>query len=448
RHPDPKLQKGWEVRNKELQVRGSWQKIKISKNIRPRMGFASFIWNSRLYVCGGMKSGELTAYTDLHYMDLRSPGTWVGLPRYPRPVFLNLQLAVHENKAYSWRGKPNVDYFDLVNERRGRMQTTWVDRAGNPVPWPLEDDGLCDYAMHIVQGQLYVFCGTTDKARMGCSIFAVLDLATKKWQHLTGVAVIPPAGYDEPGPRKYVASWVDGKEENIYVLQGMADRAASEMFHQAHASPESHGYDDFWSWNIKDCKWRREKMVGNTPCPRTEMACTYNPVLNSTVVYGGYNPEVPTELEPGMNFSFTYYADAYVLDHSSPNPRWKHVVHQGFPTYRAQSVLLTDPDTGRMYLFGGYTNTDQVPWRKDARTRTFRDMWQFRLDAPGGHFDEVSDEDDRSARMGPWQKCFNCGNTGTWRMCTCNGRAFFCDNVCQKEGWKEHKAFHNCRSKK
>ena len=149
-----------------------------------------------------------------------------------------------------------------------------------------------------------------------------------------------------------------------------------------------------------------------------------NPVLDSTIVYGGYNPEVPTQFESGVCFGFTYYADTFVLDHSAAvldhsaaRPRWRHVVHQGFPTYRAQSALITDPDTGRMYLFGGYTNTDQVPSGKDARTRSFRDLWELRLDVPGGHFDEVNLSDERSAQMGPWRKCFNCGNTGFWKKC-------------------------------
>ena len=47
RHPDPKLQSGWKAHDEELQLRGSWQKIKISNNIQPRMGFASFIWSSK-----------------------------------------------------------------------------------------------------------------------------------------------------------------------------------------------------------------------------------------------------------------------------------------------------------------------------------------------------------------------------------------------------------------
>lgn len=48
RHPDPQLQSGWKVIDEELHVRGSWQKIKISGNILPRMGFATFIWKSGL----------------------------------------------------------------------------------------------------------------------------------------------------------------------------------------------------------------------------------------------------------------------------------------------------------------------------------------------------------------------------------------------------------------
>lgn len=33
RHPDPELLKGWEPLNEDLQVRGSWLRMKISKNI-------------------------------------------------------------------------------------------------------------------------------------------------------------------------------------------------------------------------------------------------------------------------------------------------------------------------------------------------------------------------------------------------------------------------------
>lgn len=45
RHPDPQLTANWELKDDNLQVRGSWEKIHISKSMPPRMGFASFIWN-------------------------------------------------------------------------------------------------------------------------------------------------------------------------------------------------------------------------------------------------------------------------------------------------------------------------------------------------------------------------------------------------------------------
>lgn len=121
----------------------------------------------------------------------------------------------------------------------------------------------------------------------------------------------------------------------------------------------------------------------------------------------------------GISFSFTYYADTFILEHSSPTPRWRHVLTRGFPTYRAQPCLHTDPDTGKMYLFGGYTNTDLVPSGKHTRTRSFGDVWQLRVDVPGGDFDEVDlDDEERTARIGPWQKCFTCGSTGPWKKCS------------------------------
>lgn len=119
------------------------------------------------------------------------------------------------------------------------------------------------------------------------------------------------------------------------------------------------------------------------------------------MVYGGYNLEVPTRLGSGMSISFTYCAGT--------DGTW------GFTTYRS-SLLTANDDTGRMYLFGGSTNTIRAPSGKDAHTlRSFRDLWELRLDGPGGHWDEVSLSDERSAQMGLWQKCFNCRNTGFYK---------------------------------
>ena len=45
RHPEPQLTANWELKDDSLQIRGSWEKIHLSKSMPPRMGFASFIWN-------------------------------------------------------------------------------------------------------------------------------------------------------------------------------------------------------------------------------------------------------------------------------------------------------------------------------------------------------------------------------------------------------------------
>jgi len=79
---------------------------------------------------------------------------------------------------------------------------------------------------------------------------------------------------------------------------------------------------------------------------------------------------------------------------------------------------VSDPDTGKTYLFGGFTNRDFVPSRADYVTRSFGDVWQLKLDMPGGFFEGVDiEEEARTAKAGPWQRCFNCGDTGPWKKC-------------------------------
>ena len=45
-------------------------------------------------------------------------------------------------------------------------------------------------------------------------------------------------------------------------------------------------------------------------------------------------------------------------------------------------------------------------------------MWQLCLDEPGGYFEGVDlDEEARTAKAGPWQRCFACGCAGPWKKC-------------------------------
>lgn len=136
-----------------------------------------------------------------------------------------------------------------------------------------------------------------------------------------------------------------------------------------------------------------------------------------------------------QQFGFSYYADTFIYDPSpsdnpnSSDPKWKQVLTRGFPTYRCQAHLMADPVTGKTYLYGGFTNSELVPTRKDYITRSFGDLWQLRIDEPGGDFEEVNLEDEaRTAKIGPWQRCFTCGSAGPWKKC--GGEGFFMSCSC------------------
>jgi hypothetical protein len=44
---------------------------------------------------------------------------------------------------------------------------------------------------------------------------------------------------------------------------------------ELHAANETFGHEDFWSWGVREQRWRRERMSGNPPCARTELAYAY-----------------------------------------------------------------------------------------------------------------------------------------------------------------------------
>ncbi|GLB35176.1 hypothetical protein LshimejAT787_0207410 [Lyophyllum shimeji] len=482
RHPDPNSTNRLELKNPDLQVQGSWAKLPVKSPARvlARFAFASFTWKSRLYVAGGQQDSLGPFYRDFWYLDLEKLDAWRPLPGYPIPqsssgAFLNWSMVVYNNKALLFTGRRQMDYFDLVTEKWGTIDTTYTptraDEKAGVGKWPWPGQRLSDSAQQIVGDKLLVFGGVHRDTNIGCNLFMELDLKTNVWRRLTGHVMPPPDNdYSCPGPRKNPGSWVGKDKNRFYLLFGQCDRQGASLRKEPHGASSAYPYEDMWSWDVREEKWRRERFPGNSPCPRTELACAYNEKLGKVFIFGGYNPCLPTlVLSKRQQFEFSYFADTFmytppdpaappserpltspVVADSSGQPKWKQVLTRGFPTYRCQARLSCDPETGKTYLFGGFTNTDYVPSRGDYISRSFGDVWQLKVNEPGGYFEGVDlEEEARTAKAGPWQRCFNCGDVGSWKKCggICNGRAFFCNLECQKEGWKEHKRMHKCGKK-
>ncbi|KAJ7640081.1 hypothetical protein DFH06DRAFT_1053126 [Mycena polygramma] len=459
RHPDPALVASLELTDPSLQVLGSWRKVPLKKvgGITSRSNFASFVFEGHLYILGGEKGARGPFHRDFWRIDLAALDEWQPLPAYPVPTSVTghlcgYSMTVHDDCAYLFTGRRDLDVFDLRTQTWATMHTSLAE------PWPYAGDKVIDYALQSARGSLYVFGGAHAGSPIGCTLLMGLDLASRTWTRLSGAATAEKASYAGPGPRTHTCSWVGagagGEADTIFVMYGEADRHAAQRAKMPYGTDKSHAHEDLWGWDIAARQWTRHRVLGNAPSPRMEMACVYNPVLDHVITFGGYAPSIPSLAGPVQSpFFFSYYADTFILASSpaaAPAPAWQHVLARGFPTYRAQAHLAVDPATGRTFLFGGHVDAAYIPSRSaDATTqRVFGDLWELRLDVPGGGFAAVDVEDEaRTARVGPWQRCFACGSVGPWKKCggACGGQAFFCDASCLKEGWKEHKVKHKCR---
>lgn len=224
-------------------------------------------------------------YRDIRYIVLSDleAGWHFHLPSYPLRRSMggrmsNWPMCVDDNKAYIFNGSPQVDYFDLVAERWSSIRTRFpASLGGARGPFPMED--LQDYSMVAYDGKLYVFGGTYEKCEVGTNLLAELDLKTLQWRKLSGYPGPElTAEYNVPGPRRYATMWVDTRvigEEKIFLLYGDADRVSAKQAGQAHGGSMCYGYDDMWSWDIRNERWRRERITGSPPSPRSEIGCTF-----------------------------------------------------------------------------------------------------------------------------------------------------------------------------
>lgn len=230
---------------------------------------------------GGEKSLNGPYHRDFWKLDLDKLDEWQALPPYPisesvTGKFMGWSMAVHEDKAYLFTGRPRVDFFDLITEQWGSFATTFKrsDGLAGSDPWPYPNNRLREYTMQMVDGKLYVFGGCHAEAALGSNLFVVLNIESRQWEKLSGT-IQPKAGHECPGPRRYTTSWVDQSSGKFMLMYGEADRQSARIAGQPNSGFNGYGYDDFWSWDLQAHKWRRERILGNPPCPRSEMSHTY-----------------------------------------------------------------------------------------------------------------------------------------------------------------------------
>lgn len=246
-----------------------------------RIEEAHHVCIGRLYVLAGEKAHLGPWFRDFHYLDLNNINTgWHELPPFPAPERMvritGWKTYVHDNKAYYFTGRLTLDYYDLLTGKWQQARTRIVQGQ----EWPFLGRDLTDYSACIAKGKLYLFGGTHVLSHIGTNLLLELDLSTYVWRRLSGYATqleLKP-DWKLPGPRRHAVIWADTRvegSERIYLLFGEADRQGAKMHHEPHASSESFGYGDFWSWDINGKSWRRERLVGNPPCARSEMAYTF-----------------------------------------------------------------------------------------------------------------------------------------------------------------------------
>ncbi|THH00776.1 hypothetical protein EW026_g1800 [Hermanssonia centrifuga] len=244
------------------------------------------------------------------------------------------------SKAYLFDGTKKLWQFDMETEKWNSLKTTF----GRTWPYPKND--LTSYFSGIIDGKLYIFGGADDITKLGCNTFMELDLATLKWEHTSGTSANVPCTR-EPNLRTLASMWAVPSQKKLYLFGGSATRSAAYQSRLAGGDPEDYTYEDFWSFDIPSRKWCRERWRGNFVCPRTEMASDYNPVLGRGIVYGGYN----ASMDSATHFGFAFYGDTFLFDPETKT--WQHVIAKGFPSYRALASMISDPDTGITYLYGG-----------------------------------------------------------------------------------------------
>lgn len=259
---------------------------------------------------------------------------------------------MHEptDRAYLFTGHPDLLTFNFLTEKWETGTRTWLrDRT---LQWwdVFSKEQMGYYTFHTIGDMLVFYGGADEDTVIGRNRLIVLDMKTKLWDVLSGTRNAV-ADNVNPSPKVDAVCWSIGRK--LYIGYGNANLAAGRMKYHPEGDHDDYSYCDLWSWDFdKKGKWVKEKLRGNFPCHRTEVAHSYNRKWKSTIVYGGYAARIsykhPSKVNP---FGFSYFADTFLWDEETK--LWRMVIAKGFPTYRAGGDMVTDQETGRSYLFGG-----------------------------------------------------------------------------------------------
>ena len=277
----------------------------------------------------------------------RLPDVYIP-PKYNTEVkyFADTTMRVWKDQAWLFFGCKRMLKFDLHLEQWFLFDTEW-DSAE---PWPYKKELAVEYCAEIFDGKLHIFGGwggsdsDTETISIGMNLHMCLDLRTLKWTKLGGTNDPQKHIPGMPTLRKACGSWVAPHEKKMYILHGIACRPESAIGYF------NHQYEDAWSYSFATQIWARERLRGNFPAARCNMACVYHPALDQVLVFGGSNVRLPTQ-HPRMMSFMTYFADTFILDMKTKI--WKQVLTRDFPHHRMSAHMNVDVDTGRIYLYGG-----------------------------------------------------------------------------------------------
>lgn len=296
-------------------------------------------------------------YYETWKLDMRQPEAgWERLRHAtPMSLFVNLSYCpcvVYQDRAYLFTGKPRLLVFDLEREAWDEFPTALPGAQYDaPNNWPEPADGLSRHTAQVIRDKMYVFGGSNSLSKRGRDLLLCLDFRTARWEELSGLRTVRPTAGVHPGSRQNCISWV--VDSKLYVAFGAAEQTMKEPADGP--SMLDYCYRDIWSYNVDENRWTHEKLCGNPPCRRNKAACTYNEKWNSAIVFGGVHCTLnyfdKQDPPAGQLLWYSYLSDVFLW--SKETQTWSIVLCRGCPPYRAFTSIVSDPETGRTFMYGG-----------------------------------------------------------------------------------------------